>query len=119
MLAASIRLTRSAGVTGGPGDAQRVAFPGTELADADFGYASAASCAALYAAARVEVIQAAMDGERDADGALRALADACVAADGLWLRQAQAGAAPLPDDATTLGAVGCAGRVKLVLVARS
>jgi hypothetical protein len=78
-----------------------VAFPGTELADAAFGYASGASCAALYAAARVEVVQAAMDGERGADGALQALADACAASRrgaavtaALWEQRSQNARAP-------------------------
>jgi hypothetical protein len=75
-----------------------------------------AACAALYAAARAEVLQSALDGARK-DRALQALADACLAADGLQLRQAYAGAAALPDDATTLSDAGCGGRVKLVLAA--
>ena len=116
-LALALQLSRAGAAHPAEAGEQRVSFPSTRLADASFRFGPACPCASLYAAARAELLQAALaDGNRE-DAAMHALAEACVAG-GIQLRSPAPGSEALPDGPATLAEVGYGGRVRLVATVR-
>jgi len=113
-LAAALRQSRA--VARDEAHEQRVTFPGTHLRDVSIHFGPSCPCAALYAAVRVELLQAALGGGDDGDAGLRALAEACCTPRGLKLRAPMPGAVGLPDGEETLSEVGCTGRNRLLVV---